>query len=57
VLHLDAGHVLFNAALVARSFGWSSYRAYSPTEEAVESHLQVNGISEFTIGTIGVGLP
>ncbi len=57
VLHLDAGHVLYNAAMVARSFGWSSYRAYSPEEHGVEPVLNVNGISEFTIGTIAVGLP
>jgi SagB-type dehydrogenase family enzyme len=57
VLHLDAGHVLFNAAMVARSFGWSSYRAYSPDEHEVEPTLAVDGITEFTIGTIAVGLP
>ncbi len=57
VLHLDAGHVLYNAAMVARSFGWSSYRAYSPEEHGVEPVLNVNGIAEFTIGTIAVGLP
>jgi SagB-type dehydrogenase family enzyme len=57
VLHLDAGHVLYNAAMVARSFGWPSYRAYSPEEHGVEPVLNVNGIAEFTIGTIAVGLP
>ncbi|MFL6162315.1 MAG: SagB/ThcOx family dehydrogenase [Jatrophihabitantaceae bacterium] len=57
VLHLDAGHVLYNAAMVARSFGWSSYRAYSPEEHGVEPVLKVNGITEFTIGTIAVGMP
>lgn len=57
VLHLDAGHVLYNAAMVARSFGWPSYRAYSPEEHEVEPVLGINGISEFTIGTIAVGLP
>ena len=57
VLHLDTGHLLFNAAMVAGALGWPSYRAYSPAEHAVEPVLAIDGITEFTIGTIAVGRP
>jgi len=46
VMSFDLGHVMQTSDLVAKSFGWQTFRSYAPQESLLESRIGIDGLGE-----------